>query len=205
MTVSADGTITSAMGQFEWTKGGWTRATCTRQHTAPSPKCTCGIYSVETWEQLHAMGYHFLDVSTGNPADPRFVWVIAYLLLGGRIITSSNGVIRAARATPKKVYVPGQYWRPHEADPESLWLRDRCHRQIQRRKDAMKPGKENPAIITEPLQDPFIGKEPVPATEPEKGNATGRRTREGASVSCRASRCSSAYLAPILRFKAASR
>lgn len=111
VTVSPDGTITSAMGEFAWTKGDWTRATCTRGHEAPAPKCTCGIYSVETWEQLHTMGYHFLDVSSSVPDDPRLVWVIAHLVLGGRIITSSNGVIRAERATPKKVYVPGQHWR----------------------------------------------------------------------------------------------
>lgn len=111
VTVSPDGTITSAMGQFEWTKRGWTRASCTKKHEAPAKGCSCGIYSCETWEQLHALGYHYFDVSNDDPDDGRLVWVIAHLILGGKVITSSNGVIRAERATPKKVYVPGQHWR----------------------------------------------------------------------------------------------
>ena len=32
----------------------------------------------------------------------------------------------------------------------------------------MKPGEEKPAIITEPLHDPFPQPEPLPDREPEK-------------------------------------
>ncbi len=112
LTVSPGGVITSAMGKFEWKKNDWTEASCPGgRHKAPGQGCTCGIYSCETWEQLEKLGYNYFDVSGGEPDDAGLIWVIAHLILGGKIIPSSNGVIRAERAAPLKVYMPGHHWR----------------------------------------------------------------------------------------------
>jgi len=130
LTASPDGTLTSARGAFEWTKGDWTRASCTKGHTPPSETCTCGLYSTESWEQLHELGYHWFDLtdSTATPHADQ-VWVIAKLVLKGKIITSSNGVVRAEMAYPKTIYAPGQHWhlmKPiHEAYGCKVGLIDR--------------------------------------------------------------------------------
>lgn len=110
LTASPDGTLTSAMGEFEWTKGDWTRAVCSKRHTPPGESCTCGLYSTESWEQLHDLGYHWFDVSGAVVVPDALVWVIAKLVLKGKIIPSSNGVVRAEMAYPRKIYVPGQHW-----------------------------------------------------------------------------------------------
>ena len=74
-------------------------------------QCTCGLYSTESWKQLQHLGYHWFDVTDGTAPHTDHVWVIAKLVLKGKIITSSNGVVRAEMAYPKKIYVPGQHWR----------------------------------------------------------------------------------------------
>ena len=96
-----EGNLWSPSLETLWPTGEPLMATCTRnEHTPPITSCSCGIYAVNSFEDLRERRYNW-----GEAADGR-IWVVAEVSLWGRLRPGQIGY-RAQFAYPETVYVPG--------------------------------------------------------------------------------------------------
>lgn len=70
------------------------------QHVPPVKNCGCGVYAVNSFENLRYHGYNWGESQDGK------VWVLAEIAMYGDVIPGAIGC-RALKAAPQKVYVPG--------------------------------------------------------------------------------------------------
>lgn len=86
-----------------WPTAGYFEATCSRRHRddegVPGEKCTCGIYSLVSWEEVVAQSY----ATVGGR-------VVGRIAIAGRIATGDKG-FRAERARVVELFVPFERWR----------------------------------------------------------------------------------------------
>jgi hypothetical protein len=80
-------------------------------HEPPHPKCSCGIYAVETLATLIRKGYSWSEQGFLDPRKPDSqLWVVAEVKLWGEVRPGAIG-FRTHKAYPAMVYVPAHRWR----------------------------------------------------------------------------------------------
>jgi hypothetical protein len=89
----------------EWPVGEPLVAVCDlgANHVPPHPKCSCGVYALDTFETLKVNGYNWAD------HDEAEHWLIAEVNLWGGLRKGQVGY-RTHKAYPKTVYVPAYLW-----------------------------------------------------------------------------------------------
>ncbi len=94
------GGLWSPQMETPWPAGEPLVAMCTRsEHTPPVTSCMCGIYAMNTFDDLLGAGYNWDEVTDGR------IWVVAEISLYGAVRPGRIGY-RAQFAYPETVYVP---------------------------------------------------------------------------------------------------
>jgi hypothetical protein len=87
----------SVVHETLWPAGETIQALCTKEHDAPSARCTCGIYAARSLEHLRDIAYHTHGV-------------LGKVHLWGTIVPGRLGW-RAQYAYPKCLYLPHEKYR----------------------------------------------------------------------------------------------
>ena len=92
-------------GDTIWPTGAPLTATCTKNHTSPGDKCTCGIYALSTREDFP---YYSYDAPNHYGSPNYAVWGEVHLW--GEIVRGTMGY-RAQHSYPKTLNVAHKDWR----------------------------------------------------------------------------------------------
>jgi hypothetical protein len=105
LLADSEGRLFSPSRRVEWPANEALVAECDlfANHNPPHPQCGCGIYVVDSFETLKAVGYNWGD------HDESEQWLIAEVNLWGKVRKGQVG-FRATRAYPKRIYVPAYLW-----------------------------------------------------------------------------------------------
>ena len=95
-----EGRLRSPRGT-EWPAGEPLVAECDRdpRHVPPHPRCSCGLYTLDSFETLKAHGYNWSLHGEGEQ------WLVAEINLWGELRKGLVG-FRAGKAYPRAIYVP---------------------------------------------------------------------------------------------------
>ena len=84
-----EGSLWSPQMPTPWPVGEPLAATCERKkHAPPATSCTCGVYAVKSFEDLHAHGYNWGETEAGK------VWIVAEVSLWGACAQGGSGTGR---------------------------------------------------------------------------------------------------------------